>query len=377
MLLTEFMPRTFDLAMQQKLLIIGQSARMLTYAAQRIGLNPIVIDVFADSDTEAFALECCQIPQLSRYYLISALNFLIARHSISHVIYGSGFEEHPDSLGYLTEKLVVLGNAHETFVALQEKRIFFSTLEALEIPYPDVSFMEPKLADDWLIKPMFGHGGLGIKRFRKGSNIEKYVYWQKFLTGVQYSVLFLANGQYAQVVGFNTQWTLNSDENTEFIFSGIINSCDLRDEYKQNVIGWLEKIVPVYSLLGLNSLDFIHANGCSYVLEINPRPPASMQLYDADLLSSHIRACNGDLTSNLPLQRRTAAYQVIYAEHDLTIPLQFYWPEGVVDIPKAGALIRKGQPICSIIVHEKNTPLVLVQLAIRQQQLIQNLEGTN
>jgi len=27
--------------MQQKLLIIGQSARMLTYAAQRIGLNPI------------------------------------------------------------------------------------------------------------------------------------------------------------------------------------------------------------------------------------------------------------------------------------------------------------------------------------------------
>jgi methenyltetrahydromethanopterin cyclohydrolase len=57
--------------------------------------------------------------------------------------------------------------------------------------------------------------------------------------------------------------------------------------------------------------------------------------------------------------------------------LQFYWPEGVVDIPKAGALIRKGRPICSIIVHEKNTQLVLVQLAIQQQQLIKNLEGTD
>jgi len=41
MLLTEFMPRTFDLAIQQKLLIIGQSARMLACAAQRSGLNPI------------------------------------------------------------------------------------------------------------------------------------------------------------------------------------------------------------------------------------------------------------------------------------------------------------------------------------------------
>lgn len=363
--------------MQQKLLIIAQSARMLTYAAQRVGLNPIVIDVFADSDTETFALECCQIPQLSRYYLISALNFLTARHSISHVIYGSGFEEHPDSLCYLTEKLVVLGNAHKTFVALQEKRFFFSTLVALEIPYPDVSFMEPELADDWLIKPMFGHGGAGIKRFRKGSDVAKYYYWQKYLTGAQYSVLFLADGQHAQVVGFNTQWTLNSDENTEFIFSGIINSCDLSDEFKQNIIGWLEKLVPIYGLLGINSLDFIHVNGCNYILEVNPRPSASMQLYDADLLSSHIRACNGELTPNLPLQTRTAAYQVIYAEQDLTIPLQFYWPDCVVDIPKAGALIRKGQPICSIIVHEKNTQLVLVQLAIRQQQLIQNLEGTN
>jgi len=122
-------------------------------------------------------------------------------------------------------------------------------------------------------------------------------------------------------------------------------------------------------------LDFIHADGFNYVLEINPRPPASMQLYDADLLCRHIQACNGKLTPNLPIQTRISAYQVIYAEHDLNIPKQFCWPEGVVDIPKAGALIRKGQPICSIIAHEKNPQLVFEQLAIRQQQLIENLTG--
>ncbi|MDP3930912.1 MAG: ATP-grasp domain-containing protein [Methylococcaceae bacterium] len=367
----------FNLAMQQKLLIVGQSARMLAYAAKQIGLNSIVIDVYSDSDTQAFALEFCQIPDLSKCYLIPALSFLIARHSISDVIYSSGFEEYPDSLGYLTEKLEVLGNNYKTFVAVQDKKSFFSTLGTLKIPHPDVSFIQPELAEDWLIKPMFGHGGIGIKRFSQTCNVDKYFYWQKFLIGAQHSVLFLADGEHAQVVGFNTQWTLNSDEKTEFIFSGIINSCELRDEYKQNVVEWIEKLVPVYGLLGLNSLDFIYTNGACFVLEINPRPSASMQLYDVDLLSRHIRACNGELTPNLPLQTRAAAYQVIYAEDDLTIPVQFYWPEGVVDIPKAGALIRKGQPICSIIVHEKNTQLVLVQLAIKQQQLIKNLEGTD
>ncbi|MDD2801396.1 MAG: ATP-grasp domain-containing protein [Methylococcales bacterium] len=361
--------------MQQKLLIVGQSGRMLAYAAKRIGLDPIVIDVFADNDTKSCALECWQIPELSRCYLIPALNFLVARHSITHVIYGSGFEQYPDSLCYLAEKLVIIGNKYENFILLQQKITFFSTLGVLEIPYPEVSFRQLEFTDDWLIKPMNGYGGLGIKRFQRARNTDQYVYWQKFLAGSQHSVLFLADGQRAEVVGFNTQWTLNSNENTEFIFSGIINSCDLRDEYKQNVIGWLEKLVPEYGLLGLNSLDFIHADGCNYVLEINPRPPASMQLYDADLLSRHIQACNGKLTANLHIQTRIAAYQVIYAEHDLNIPKQFCWPEGVMDMPEAGALIRKGQPICSIIAREKSPQLVFAQLAIIQQQLIENLTG--
>jgi methenyltetrahydromethanopterin cyclohydrolase len=295
-----------------------------------------------------------------------------------HVLYGSGFEYYPESLSYLSDRLSILGNQYPTFKTQQEKSLFFSTLDVVGIPYPKVSFSMPEYADGWLIKPMHGQGGIGIKRFLKSHTSVDSVYWQKFQNGNQCSVLFLADGKQVQVIGFNTQWSANLNVNAEFIFSGIINSCDLTDEYKQIVIGWLVRLVPAFGLKGLNSLDFIQGgDGCIYVLEINPRPSASMQLYDADLLGKHILACRGVLTHDLPIQTRITGYQIIYAEHDLMIPPQFLWPEDVMDIPKVGALIRKGQPICSIIAHAKNSQLVFEQLAIKNQQLIKNLEGTN
>ena len=88
---------------------------------------------------------------------------------------------------------------------------------------------------------------------------------------------------------------ISLSETQEFIFSGIINSCDLLSEQKERITDWLKKLVPVFALKGLNSLDFIQAGDKSLVLEINPRPSASMQLYDADLFNRHIKASQGEL----------------------------------------------------------------------------------
>lgn len=354
------------------MLIIANSGRMLAQAAHRNGLKPVVIDVFADIDTQFFARDSYKITALSNEYLIPVMNEFIQRYSLTHALFGSGFECYPGSLQYLNDSIIVLGNNYNVFVRLQDKKFFFSTLDALDIPHPEVSFSEPS-DRDWLIKPMLGHGGVGIKRFNFGCNIPDYVYWQKYKVGTQQSVLFLADGQNAEVVGFNTQWTTNINEKEEFTFCGIMNSCDLPYKNKQVVLGWLAKLVPTFSLVGLNSLDFLYVDGVCLVLEINPRPPASMQLYDADLLSRHIRASQGVLTYDLPIQARITGYQIVYADYDLVIPPRFVWPSRVVDIPKDEALIRKGQPICSIIAHEKNPQLVFAQLRSRQQQLIKNL----
>jgi len=332
----------------------------------------LVIDLFADLDTQCHAEALRQIPSLAEKHLIPVVEHFIERYAVANVIYGSGFEYHPESLHYLGSRLLVLGNLPDTVVKLHDKPAFFSTLDKLNIPYPEVCFSAPDCADNWLVKPMRGQGGVGIKRYDPEERVESVVYWQKYQAGTQHSVLFLADGQQLQVIGFNTQWIVGLSENQEFIFSGIINSCSLLNGQKELITDWLKRLVPVFALKGLNSLDFIQACDKSYVLEINPRPSASMQLYDADLLSRHIKACLGELADYCS-HDGYKGYQIIYAERDVTIPNGFEWPDGCMDLPESGSMCLAGQPICSIIAHHKQAQSVMNDLLINQLNLIKGL----
>ena len=115
-------------------------------------------------------------------------------------------------------------------------------------------------------------------------------------------------------------------------------------------------------LKGLNTLDFIIQGERIYVLEVNHRPSASMQLYDADLFGAHLNACRGILANTKFTSHTVCAYQIIYADRSITIPNGFFWPKACRDLPIAGSIIRKGQPICSIIARDINVRNVHWQL---------------
>jgi predicted ATP-grasp superfamily ATP-dependent carboligase len=254
-------------------------------------------------------------------------------------------------------------------LGLHDKPAFFSKLDQLNIPHPEVSFSPPDSTGNWLVKPRQGQGGVGVQLYLPKDRVESAIYWQKYQAGTQHSVLFLADGQEAQIIGFNTQWTVSLSKSQEFIFSGIINSCALLSEQKERIANWLKKLVPVFALKGLNSLDFIQEGEKSIALEINPRPSASMQLYDADLLKRHMEASQGELT-DCRLHSGYTGYQIVYAEQDVLIPEAFAWPDWCMDLPEFGAMCRKGQPICSIIAHQKRAQSVMNELLIKQLNLI-------
>jgi len=350
-------------------LIVASSGRMLAQAAKKAGLKPLVVDLFADLDTQGYAEAFEKIPSLAEEHLMPALDYFIEHHAVAQVIYGSGFEYYPESLRYLSGRLQILGNSFDTFAKLHDKPAFFFSLDKLNIPYPEVCFTAPNSPGMWLVKPMQGQGGLGIKRYNPQDCTESAVYWQTYQAGTPHSVLFLANGQDVQVIGFNTQWTISLSESQEFIFSGIVNSCDLLSEQKALITLWLKKLVPEFALKGLNTLDFIQTGDKSLVLEINPRPSASMQLYDADLLIRHIKAASqGELIDYHPDMDYTG-YQIVYAERDMVIPEAFAWPLWCMDKPGSGVTCLKGQPICSIIAHQNGAQSVMNELLIKQLNL--------
>ena len=357
----------------QYIIVVANSVRMLAKAAKKAGFKPLSIDLYGDQDAVFCSEDHLKIPSLQKVHLTAAVRYFRNRYPVTHSVYGSGFEQYPDSLSVLSDDLILVGNQPEVFAKSQDKATFFSLLSALGIPFPQVAFNVPDVEKDWLIKPMRGHGGYGIKKFRNnevGSSLSS-VYWQKYQQGEPHSVLFLANGEKCQIIGFNKQWTTALNNKNEFVFSGIVNHTVLTCRQKSRLITWIEKLVAAFSLKGLNSLDFIQHGEESYVLEINHRPPASMQLYGADLFVRHLKACEGELDDLEQTHDDITGYQVVYARQGLTIPRDFKWPEDTFDLPKANTIISAGQPICSMITHAQK-PLAVHEQLSKQQAFILN-----
>ncbi|MBK8817450.1 MAG: ATP-grasp domain-containing protein [Methylococcaceae bacterium] len=351
-------------------LLVANSARMLAQAARLAGFKPVVIDIYGDQDTAQFAEAMQQTASLSANDLGNALDKMCG-YPINFAVFGSGFENELDGLERLASRFIVLGNHSELTNFLQNKPAFFSLLSDLKIPYPDASFQKPDSYANWLIKPMKGQGGTGIRRYRCDEDVSDQIYWQKYQQGIPHSVLFLANGERSQIVGFNKQWMTRLNDKDEFIFSGIINATALTNEQKIEIKGWLDSLVAELSLKGLNSMDFIQSGRNCYVLEINPRPSASMQLYDDDLFVRHIKACDGELYALKQNTAEITGFQVVYATQDLIIPAGFQWPEGVQDLPRENTRISVGRPICSMIMHAQD-PETVVELLQKQQEFIIN-----
>ena len=347
---------------------------MLAEAARKANLKPLVIDLFADIDMQGLAEDYCQVKSLAIEHIAPAIGYFVEKYAATEVIYGSGLEYFPESVSYLDHRLTILGNDSVTFNRLLDKKSFFENLVQWDIQHPEVSFVKPGHAGEWLIKPLRGQGGLGIKRYQGNDADSLDVYWQKYQSGYPQSVLFLADGKSLSVVSFNSQWSVSRGRDNDFAFSGIINDSCLNPAQKQKIAEWLRQLVALYQLKGVNTLDFIQDGENSYVLEINPRPSASMVLYGGELINSHIQASRGCLADDRPVQPGYSGYQIVYARQNLVIPEAFRWPEACSDIPETQAIINAAQPICSIIAHQNEAHGVIQQLSTLEHTILNELE---
>lgn len=360
----------------KQLLVTAQSGRMLAQMLVDAGIEPVVLDCFADLDTRQLSLATVKVPSLKLDDIKLAIKDLKQKYGLTHVVYGSGFENNPESLAFLEQDWIMLGNRSSVFRQFQDKKAFFRQLADLAIPCPEVVFSPPDDGREWLIKPMRGEGGVAIRRFNPADKNQDQgdCYWQRRLYGQPYSALFVAGRGWVRVLGFNRQWTA-SFEGHPFVFAGVGNHAQFPEADQNRVAEWLSKLVSVYPLRGLGSLDFILAEDGCYLLEINARIPASAQLYGKSVFIRHLQGCLGVLNDANREQAGPAAYQIVYAPKTLTIPDAIDWPTWAVDRPESGAIIGKGQPICSIIAAGKSPRQVSEQLS-RRLQIIENILNT-
>lgn len=349
---------------------------MLAHLSVAAGFVPLVIDCFADVDTLQIALQLIKVPSLGLVDVRPAVEWLADKYAVTHIVYGSGFEACVDSLQYLEDHFVLLGNPAALFRNFQDKRNFFRQLAVLSIPYPETVFTSPADEVGWLLKPKRGEGGINISCYQVQDeiNYDDY-YWQRHLLGESGSVLFLSSRGRLEVLGFNRQWSKANNDRKSFVFAGIANYLDISAENRELLVGWLKKLLVVYPLQGLASLDFIIHEGRCYVLEINARIPASAQLYGPSVFKRHLKACLGMVAHDEVELAQPMAYHIVYAQNQVCIPKDMNWPVWVVDQPEPGVIVGKGQPICSIIAAGKSPRQVAKRLGYRRE-IVENFFKT-
>lgn len=348
------------------ILIVAKSGRMLAQGAKDAGLAPLVIDCFGDRDTQLLSLATVKVDSLALDCLSAACSSLNKKYQITHAVYGSGLEAQPKSLAYLQQQYKVLGNTLAVWLAIQHKSHFFSRLQQLHIRHPSVSFQAPKTAAGWLLKPKQNEGGVGIRRYKKEAVSARLYYWQKAVAGLAMSALFIADGQQGFICGLHKQRVLTVGQD-EFIFCGISSQPDISAAILHTVRLWVNKLVPAFGLQGINSLDFMLDGDACTLLEVNPRPSASMQLYPENLFAQHLHCCLGGSLEPPAIVPAYRGYNIVFARHRLRVKAAIQWPKWVLDLPLSGAIIHPGLPICSIIAGGANEQQLEHKLSLREQ----------
>ena len=168
------------------------------------------------------------------------------------------------------------------------------------------------------------------------------------------SVTFLADGERAHVLGFNRLLTAAVGR-APFCYAGAISGADPAGRRAQDAgsSAWTDWCASL-ALRGLNGIDFLWDDGQALVLEINPRPTASFELYDPDveggLVQWHVRSFDERLGSGPPTPTASLSrgLQVVYAERTVAIPAVVAWPAWCHDLPRPGSVVHAGAPALSV-----------------------------
>jgi predicted ATP-grasp superfamily ATP-dependent carboligase len=330
------------------ILIAALSGRSLAVAARRAGAEIVVADFFGDRDTRRLApwrrLPGSLGAGIDRRRLRSALGEF---GGLDGIVYGAGFEHAPALLRDLATLAPLLGNRPETVAATKDPFGFAALLERLGLPHPAVSATAPA-AGAALSKRRGSAGGGHIRRAVPGAVGGRSRYFQSVAGGQPVSALFLANGRAARIVGFSRQWA-EPTRQAPFRYGGCVGPIALPPRLAARIAEACDGLAAALGLVGLNSLDVLAEGDDFTILEVNPRPGATLDIFDAPLWDWHLRAVHGALPLAGARQGVARAAAILYAETATTVPAALRWARWVADVPAPGSFIPAGAPICTVL----------------------------
>lgn len=342
------------------ILVAALSGRAIAQAVARTGAMVATVDLFGDADVPVPARRVPGDPVagFDGEALIASARALAPGGS--GLVVGSGFEQAPGLLDALLRAgpYRLLGNGAEAVRAVKDPAGFATRLaslglEELGISHPETRTERPEDAapGEWLIKRTGAAGGWHIVPWT-GAPLSDGHYLQRRAAGRAVSVAFIADrcGR-CETVAISRQWT-DPAEDAPFRYGGAVLPAALPQALADRLAAAARRIAAGFGLVGLNSLDLLVDGDSATVLEVNPRPGATLDLLErhrvGGVMHAHLNASAGRRWDLGPSRPGVIAGAVAYAPAALTMPADFVWPPWCADLPRGGSAIEGGQPLCSV-----------------------------
>jgi uncharacterized protein len=346
------------------ILLVSVSARMLAELATREGHEVVAVDRFGDLDL----VRTCQSVSILRDLggrggmaeLVDAAEAIPAER----VVYGAGLENRPDLVARLGAGRTLLGCAPETLTRVRDPALLGASLRAAGFAYPRTfaAAEAPARADRarrWLRKPVRGGGGRGVREWR-GGRLAPGVVVQERIAGLPCSAAAVADGRSALLLGVSEQLIGRRGLGTRgFKWCGNVAPPRLPARERDALAGAAQAIcahlAAAFGLRGVFGVDLVWDGERAWVVEVNPRPVASLETVDAAYgvrsFAAHLDGCAGRLADGGTRDAAVAAGKaVVYATEDVRMPDTRDWPErGIRDVPHPGEHIAAGRPICTLV----------------------------
>jgi len=359
------------------LVVVAASARGLAEWLRRAGWPDrgaplLAVDAFGDEDLLAAVDGWRQLslPDLRRpQRVVAAVEALLARqaalgglrtppagaadHQVD-VLLGGGFDGAAAVLHGLADRYRVLNTSPQSWAAARDPLLF----TRLGILTPETRVSPPPSPVGWLRKDADGSAGLAVSAAAAppqspvaAARPRGSAYWQRRSVGVPVSLLFCAHAGGVLPVGVNRQWC-SPAPGLPFRFGGVASGFEPApargDAVRAQLLDAAVRVTAATGLRGLASLDaMLDRSGQVHALELNPRPTASVELYDREapgLLRLHIAAVLGQALPQWVAPSGSRALAVVYARH-----LRVAGPRpGSASDWRCGATVAAGAPLCTV-----------------------------
>jgi hypothetical protein len=383
-----------------RILIVGLSTRAIAESAVKGGYDVVTLDYFGDRDQRALVRNYALQRDFDLPFSPGALLEASRRLAFDAVVYTSSLENHPRVVETLAQGRGLLGNLPSVLREVRDWARLRAVCDEEGIPYPTTLLPGEEAEADptvrWLRKPVHSGGGHGIEPWSGGALGEGQIL-QERVGGRPASAAFVADGTRSVLLSVTEQLIGREELGTRgYTWCGNILPLALRSSEEiyaivQSVERTVARLTHRFDLRGVNGIDFVVTDSAEgpvhpYLVEVNPRYTASMELvdraYGLSVFDLHVRSFDGELPAFSLAERlddpRFYGKGIVYADEDVMMPNTADWRrEGRRDVPFSGERIAAGHPICTVLAEGENRAECWRRLVGKAENVRKALIGDN